>query len=163
MLPVSRAIGWAVLGVFVGAGEGVRAASLKKIAVGVLGGLVGGLVGGFALEYAALLFPQLAYPRLLGFLILGLAIGVFYGLVERGLSFGVLRLLTGPLKGKEFLLNQRRMNIGQRPLQPDRPARLPDGGPPGPDPHPARRGEPGQPGARRGGAGERAARSRSPG
>ena len=53
---------------------------------------MGGLAGGFALEYAALLLPRLAYPRLVGFLILGLAIGVFYGLVERGLSFGVLRL-----------------------------------------------------------------------
>ena len=113
VLPVSRAVGWAVLGLFVGLGEGVRAASLKKAAVGALGGLIGGLSGGFALEYAALLFPKLAYPRLLGFLILGLAIGVFYGLVERGLSYGVLRLLAGPLKGKEFLLNQRRMNIGQ--------------------------------------------------
>jgi len=113
VLPVSRAIGWAVLGLFVGVGEGVRAASIKKAGVGAIGGLVGGLAGGFALEYAALLFPRLAFPRLLGFLILGLAIGVFYGLVERGLSYGVLRLLAGPLKGKEFLLNQRRLNIGQ--------------------------------------------------
>jgi hypothetical protein len=113
VLPVSRAVGWAVLGLFVGVGEGVRAASLKKVGVGALGGLAGGLAGGFALEYAALLFPRLGYPKLIGFLILGLAIGVFYGLVERGLSHGVLRLLAGPLKGKEFLLNQRRMNIGQ--------------------------------------------------
>jgi Inner membrane component of T3SS, cytoplasmic domain len=113
VLPVSRAIGWGVLGLFVGVGEGVRAASLKKAAVGALGGLVGGLAGGFALEYATLVLPKLAYPRLLGFLILGLAIGVFYGLVERGLSHGVLRLLAGPLKGKEFLLNQRRLNIGR--------------------------------------------------
>ena len=113
VLPVSRAIGWAVLGLFVGVGEGVRAASLKKAVVGALGGLVGGLAGGFALEYAALLLPKLAFPRLLGFLILGLAIGVFYGLVERGLSYGVLRLLAGPLKGKEFLLNQRRLFVGR--------------------------------------------------
>jgi hypothetical protein len=113
VLPVSRAIGWAVLGLFVGVGEGVRAASLKKAAVGALGGLVGGLAGGFALEYARLALPGPAYPRLLGFLILGLAIGVFYGLIERGLAYGVLRLLAGPLKGKEFLLNQRRLNIGQ--------------------------------------------------
>jgi len=113
VLPVSRAIGWAVLGLFVGVGEGVRAASLKKAGVGALGGLVGGLAGGFALEYAALFLPKLAFPRLLGFLILGLAIGVFYGLVERGLSYGVLRLLAGPLKGKEFLLNQRRLAIGR--------------------------------------------------
>jgi hypothetical protein len=113
VLPVSRAIGWAVLGLFVGVGEGVRAASPKKAVVGIIGGVVGGLAGGLALEYAALLFPRLAYPRLIGFLILGLAIGVFYGLVERGLSYGVLRLLAGPLKGKEFLLNQRRLNIGR--------------------------------------------------
>jgi hypothetical protein len=112
VLPVSRAVGWAVLGLFVGVGEGVRAGSPKKAGVGMLGGVVGGLAGGFALEYAGLLFPSLPYTRLVGFVILGLAIGVFYGLVERGLSFGVLRILTGPLKGKEFLLNQRRLSIG---------------------------------------------------
>lgn len=112
VLPASRAVGWAVLGLFVGVGEGARAGSLKKAAVGMLGGVVGGLAGGLVLEYAGLLFPRLAFPRLIGFLILGLAIGVFYGLVERGLSHGVLRLLAGPLKGKEFLLNQRRLGIG---------------------------------------------------
>lgn len=112
VLPLSRAIGWGVLGLFVGAGEGVRAASPKKTGVGMLGGLLGGLVGGAALEYARLLLPALAYPRLIGFLILGLAVGLFYGLIERGLAFGVLRVLTGALKGKEFLLAQRRLRLG---------------------------------------------------
>ncbi len=113
VLPVSRAVGWAVLGVFVGAVEGVRAGSAKKVAVGVLGGLVGGLVGGFALEYSRLALPRMAWSRLIGFVILGGAIGVFYGLIERGMSFGVLRVLTGPLKGKEYLVNQGRMRIGR--------------------------------------------------
>jgi hypothetical protein len=112
VLPVSRAIGWAVLGIFVGVGEGLRAGSPRKAAVGMLGGLLGGLVGGFVLEYGRLLFPGLSYLRLAGFLILGLAIGALYGTIERGLAYGVLRLLTGALKGKEFLLNQRRMRIG---------------------------------------------------
>jgi hypothetical protein len=112
VLPVSRAIGWAVLGIFVGIGEGLRAGSPRKAAVGILGGLVGGLAGGFVLEYARLLLPRLSYPRLAGFVILGLAIGAFYGLIERGLAHGVLRVLTGALKGKEFLLNQNRMRIG---------------------------------------------------
>jgi hypothetical protein len=112
VLPVSRAIGWAVLGIFVGCGEGLRAGSPRKAGVGMLGGLVGGLAGGFVLEYARLLFPSLAYPRLAGLVILGLAIGGFYGLIERGLAYGVLRVLTGALKGKEFLLNQNRMRIG---------------------------------------------------
>jgi len=115
VLPLSHAIGWAVLGVFVGAGEGVRAGSLKKIGIGILGGLTGGLLGGLVLEYSRLLFPRMGISRLIGFAILGLAIGGFYGLIERGMSFGILRILTGALKGKEFLLNQRRMRLGRSP------------------------------------------------
>jgi hypothetical protein len=113
VLPVSRAIGWGLLGLFVGAGEGVRAVSPKKIVVGVLGGLVGGLAGGFAIEYARVLSPGVALWRLVGFLVLGLAIGLFYALIERGMSLGVLRILTGPMKGKEYLLNQGRMRLGR--------------------------------------------------
>jgi len=112
VLPVSHAIGWAVLGVFVGAGEGVRAASSRKTAVGVLGGLVGGLIGGFLLEYSRLVLPAMAVSRLIGLVILGIAIAFFYGLIEQGLAYGVLRILTGALKGKEFLVSQRRMRIG---------------------------------------------------
>jgi hypothetical protein len=113
VLPVSRAIGWGVLGVFIGAAEGVRAGSARKIGMGVLGGLAGGLVGGFALEYARVLSPAFIWWRLLGFLVLGLAISLLYALVESGLSLGVLRVLTGPLKGKEYLLNQNRMRLGR--------------------------------------------------
>ncbi|HVP20100.1 MAG TPA: FHA domain-containing protein [Spirochaetia bacterium] len=112
-LPVARAIGWAVVGAFVGAGEGVRALSAKKVAVGILGGLLGGIVGGFALEYSRVLLPGFAFFRLLGLVVLGLAIGFFYGLIEEGLSFGVLRILTGDLKGKEFFLTERRVRIGR--------------------------------------------------
>ncbi len=115
VLPVSRAIGWAVLGVFVGAGEGVRALSPKKIAVGVIGGFLGGIVGGFALEYSRLLLPGFAFFRLVGLVILGLAIGFFYGLIEQGMSLGVLRILAGELKGKEFLLTEKRIRIGRSP------------------------------------------------
>ncbi len=115
VLPVARAIGWAVLGIFVGAGEGVRARSPKKIAVGVLGGFLGGILGGFALEYCRLLLPGFAFFRLVGLVLLGLAIGFFYGLIEQGMSFGVLRILAGELKGKEFLLTERRVRIGRSP------------------------------------------------
>ncbi len=113
VLPVSRAIGWGALGIFIGAGEGVRAASARKIWVGVLGGLAGGLVGGFALEYARVLSPAFIWWRLLGFVILGLSISVLYALIESGMSLGVLRVLTGPMKGKEYLLNQNRLRLGR--------------------------------------------------
>jgi hypothetical protein len=113
VLPVSHSIGWAALGLFVGLAEGIRAGSGKKMGIGMLGGLVGGLLGGFALEYSRLFLSQVAFSRLIGLVILGIAIGGFYGLIERGLSLGVLRVLTGALKGKEFLLNQNRLRIGR--------------------------------------------------
>ena len=42
----------------------------------------------------------------------GLLIGFFYGLVEKQLSFGVLRILNGAFRGKEVLVGQSRMTVG---------------------------------------------------
>jgi hypothetical protein len=112
-LPISRAIGWGFLGIFVGMVEGFRARSGKKIAVGVPGGLLGGLVGGFLLEYLRVLVPAFRLNRLVGLIVLGASIAVFYGLIEQGLAHGVLRVLNGALKGKEYLLTQSRVTIGR--------------------------------------------------
>jgi hypothetical protein len=112
VLPLSRAGGWAILGIFIGLAEGIRAGSFNKIKVGFLGGLSGGIIGGLALEYLPRLIDNLPLARLTGFLVFGLMIGFFYSLLERSMSFGILRLLNGKFKGKEFLLNQRRVRIG---------------------------------------------------
>ena len=112
-LPIARAIGWAFLGIFVGAAEGFRAASGKKIGIGIVGGLIGGLIGGAALEYSRLYLPASLPSRLIGLVVLGLAIALFYGIIERSMSFGTLRVLNGRLKGKEFILNEGRIRIGR--------------------------------------------------
>lgn len=112
-LPLARALGWAFLGIFVGMAEGFRAGSPKKIMVGLLGGLVGGLVGGAALEYIRLLLPDPTLARLVGLTVLGLVIATCYALIERGLSDGILRLLNGRQRGKEYPLNQNRIRIGR--------------------------------------------------
>ncbi len=112
-LPISRAIGWAFLGIFVGLAEGFRSGSAKKMGIGLLGGLIGGLIGGFALEYSRLYLPQDFPSRLIGLIVLGLAIGLFYGIIERSMAFGILRVLNGRLKGKEFILNEARVRIGR--------------------------------------------------
>jgi pSer/pThr/pTyr-binding forkhead associated (FHA) protein len=64
------------------------------------------------LEYSRLLSPQVQYGRLVGLILFGLVLGVAYALVERSLSYGVLRVLNGLEKGREFIINQRRMTIG---------------------------------------------------
>lgn len=112
-LPLSRAIGWAFLGIFIGMVEGVRALSMKKIKIGILGGLIGGFIGGLILEHMSSVVPSMMLARLIGLLVFGFFLGLFYGFIEGRLSYGALRLLNGQFKGKEFLINQRRMRIGQ--------------------------------------------------
>lgn len=111
-LPFSRAIGWAFLGIFIGSIDGFRSRSWNKIKVGIIGGILGGFLGGLALEYIRMIIPNIMFARLGGLMIFGLFIGLFYGFVENRLSFGVLRLLNGKFKGKEYLINQRKMKIG---------------------------------------------------
>ena len=112
-LPASRAVGWAILGVFIGIVEGVRSKSRKKIRAGLLGGLVGGFVGGLALEYTRMNIENIMFARLIGLLIFGGSIGFFYSMIEHALSAGVLRVLNGKNKGQEFILVQRRIKIGK--------------------------------------------------
>ena len=111
-IPLARAAGWAILGLFVGAAEGLRSRSGRRIGVGVLGGLIGGFLGGLALEYARLLFPAISLARLAGLVLFGLLLGFFYGLVESRLAFGVLHVLNGALQGKEYLITQGKVRIG---------------------------------------------------
>ncbi|MBT3225843.1 MAG: hypothetical protein HN580_00205 [Deltaproteobacteria bacterium] len=111
-IPISRTIGWGFLGLFIGTVEGVRARSWTKIKVGLVGGIVGGILGGCVIEYLRILYPAFTYTRLVGLLILGFLIGLFYGLFEKRFSQGVLKLLNGKLKGKEYLLVQKTIRVG---------------------------------------------------
>ena len=111
-LPLSRALGWACLGVFTGMIDGIRSWSANRIRVGIIGGIAGGLVGGLALEYLRLVLPGIALARLTGIVLLGLSIGFFYGLVESRLSFGVLTVLNGRFRGRDFVIAQHRLSIG---------------------------------------------------
>lgn len=111
-IPISRAIGWAFLGMFIGTIEGVRALSSTKIKVGLLGGFIGGALGGCALEYLRFNYPGMIFARLIGLIIMGGLIGLFYGLFEKRFSIGVLKLLNGKLKGKEYLLLQKKIKVG---------------------------------------------------
>ncbi len=111
-LPLSRAIGWAVLGAFVGAADGIRARSGVRGRAGAVGGVLGGLAGGIVIEYGQVLLPAEPYARLAAFVFLGFTIALFFALVERRLSYGLLRLLAGPFKGTEYIINQRRITVG---------------------------------------------------
>lgn len=110
--PLSRAIGWAVFGIFIGSVEGIRGGSLSKVRNGIIGGFIGGIVGGVGVEYTRYLYPASFYVRLVGLLILGFMIGMFYGFIENRLTKASLCLLNGRQRGREFLLSQKVTRVG---------------------------------------------------
>lgn len=111
--PLSKALGWGAFGICIGSIEGIRSKSVNKILIGIAGGLTGGIIGGLVFEYLRVSNPENPYLRLAGLLILGLLIGICYGIFENRMSNASLYLLNGRFKGKEFLLNKRRTSIGK--------------------------------------------------
>ena len=85
----------------------------SKQIYGIIGGFLGGLFGGLAFEYIRIFSPDNLFARLIGLIILGFCIGVFYGFIENKLSKAALYLLNGRFKGKEFLLTRKLTCIGK--------------------------------------------------
>jgi hypothetical protein len=112
-IPVSRAIGWAIFGTCIGVAHGIRSRSLGKVRNGIIGGFTGGIVGGLAVEYIKIYSPGNIFARLVGLILIGLMIGIFYGLIETSLAKASLSLLNGRFRGKEFPLTSRMTNIGR--------------------------------------------------
>ncbi len=108
----ARGIGWATMGLFIGAVEGLRLRSGKRAGIGALGGFVGGLLGGLLVEYGMHAFVEAWWVRPAGSVVLGLLLGVGFAAIERGFLLGRLTLLTGPLRGREYPLPPGRTTIG---------------------------------------------------
>lgn len=111
-LPVSKAVGWAAFGVFLGSVEGARSRSWLAVRNGIIGGLIGGFLGGLVFEFIRSADPGNTFSRLVGLIVLGLAIGLFYALVELQFSGASMYLLNGKNRGKEFPISKGITTIG---------------------------------------------------
>jgi hypothetical protein len=111
-VPVSRALGWAGFGVFVGMVEGIRSGSSARVRNGIIGGFLGGISGGLLFEYLRVTYPGNHIARLGGLCLLGCLIGTLYGVVEHRFTRGYLHLLSGRFRGKEFPLTGKKTVIG---------------------------------------------------
>lgn len=113
LIVVLKGIGWSILGAFIGIGSGIVLHSKGKIRLGAIGGLIGGLVGGILFEIIIKANSNENFARFIGLAILGLLIGLFLSLTEKVLSKGIIRILNGRLKGKEYVLAYNRIKIGR--------------------------------------------------
>ena len=119
ILMIGRAGAWAIAAIPAGLGQGVATRERKVIFNGLIGALLGGMIGGFLFDPISLLLVtddgQAAYSRAVGFTVIGVAVGLFIGLVEGWTKTAWLLMRKGPLAGKQFILFKDTTVLGSSP------------------------------------------------
>ena len=119
VLMMGRAAAWAVASIPAGLGQGIALREKKVILNGLVGGVLGGLLGGLLFDPISLVFTtpdgQAAASRAVGFVMIGLLVGMFVGLVEGWTKTAWLMMRAGPLAGKQFVLFRDTTVLGSSP------------------------------------------------
>lgn len=110
-----RGLCWGLVGALLGLAQGIALGSLKKLRNALLGGLAGGLVGGLLFDPISTTLQIGWASRLLAIVIIGGLTGLMIGIVEGVLKDAWLRVLKGPLAGKEFVLYRNPTVLGSSP------------------------------------------------
>lgn len=100
----TRAIGWGIFGASIGAGVGLSSGS--QAWKPALGGFIGGVAGGALLELARTRLADPLTGKAVGLAALGAAVGAFIALIILILSRAWLEVVTGKMKGSEFILDK---------------------------------------------------------
>ena len=111
-LVAGRLIGWTLMGLMLGVGVGLASLSFPNMLKGALGGLIGGLVGGAGFDLIGSFSQSGLASRLIGFCVIGLAIGFFIGLVHQLTKSAWLAVEAGRLKGRQFRLEGESVALG---------------------------------------------------
>jgi len=106
----ARGLGWMLLGLAVGASEGIASRSMGKFTYGLAGGALGGFLGGilFSLFYdkAKNQSGSAAVWSALGLVILGACIGTLSALVRAVFQPASVKVLRGWQEGREYPLEK---------------------------------------------------------
>jgi len=111
--PLALVVGWTLMGLMLGIGVGLASLSFTNMLKGALGGLIGGLVGGAGFDLIGSFSQSGLASRLIGFCIIGLAIGFFIGLVHQLTKAAWLAVDAGRLKSRQFRLEGRSVTLGR--------------------------------------------------
>jgi FHA domain-containing protein len=114
-----RSAAWACIGAATGLGMNLVRSTKTQLRNSVIGGALGGALGGLFFDpidrFFGSSFSGAGASRLVGLLAVGLSIGIFVALVERLARDAWLRVRTGPLAGKSFILYKTPTIIGNSP------------------------------------------------
>ncbi len=116
---MGRAAAWALISIPTGMGQGIALREKKVIINGVVGGVLGGMLGGMLFDPISMVLTsadgQATYSRAVGFVCIGLMVGLFVGLVEGWTKTAWLIMRKGPLAGKQFILFKDTTFLGSSP------------------------------------------------
>ncbi|MHB0935566.1 MAG: FHA domain-containing protein [Armatimonadota bacterium] len=115
MQVIARTLGWGAIGLCVGLGQGIAIRSTRKILNGLLGGLIGGAVGGLLFDVIGMFLGGGEASRAIAITVLGACAGAAIGMVEELAKQAWLRVVQGPLAGKEFILYHTVTTVGSSP------------------------------------------------
>lgn len=120
ILIMGRAAAWAIISIPSGLGQGVALREKKIIINGIVGGVLGGMLGGMLFDPISMVpflvvDGQATYSRAVGFMCIGLMVGLFVGLVEGWTKTAWLIMRKGPLAGKQFILFKDTTTLGSSP------------------------------------------------
>ena len=121
LLVLRRGLGWTLAGMAMGLGQGLALKSRKLVLNGLIGGMVGALIGGLLFDPIYLLIAGKAMikggevSRAIGLTIIGGTVGLMIGLTEMLTRDAWLKVLQGPLRGKEFSFNRTPIRLGSSP------------------------------------------------
>ena len=101
---VGRVLGWAFFGLLLGVAEGITGRS--QMWKGAIGGLAGGWIGGVFLEATRSWLNAPSIGKVAGLMLLGASVGTLIALIVVLLSRAWLEVVSGKLKGTEFILDK---------------------------------------------------------
>ena len=112
---LARTFGWGILGMFIGIAQGVPGKTTKKVVNGLIGGLIGGTIGGLAFDFLCGAANTDVIGRMFAITALGAVTGVSIGMVEEARKEAWLKVIEGPLSGKQFIVYDTITRIGSSP------------------------------------------------
>ena len=121
LFTVVRSGAWACIGAALGLGMNLVRSTRTQLRNSVFGGAIGGALGGLFFDpidrflSSGSLFREGDVSRAVGLVAVGIGVGVFVALVERLAREAWVRVRTGPLAGKSFVLYKSPTVIGSAP------------------------------------------------
>lgn len=115
-----RSAAWACIGAATGVGMNLVRSTKPQLRNSIIGGALGGALGGLFFDpidrwISSSMFSDGDVARLVGLVAVGLSIGIFVALIERLARDAWLRVRTGPLAGKSFILYKTPTILGSSP------------------------------------------------